>query len=486
MTALVPPVADSDAARTTARSIPRRMPAGRRATAGRRAHRTAWNAAATSIIWLTSLFVVALWVAGGGMGDLLAVNAESLVSLGRITGLVAANLLLYQVLLMARIPVFERGFGRDAITRLHRFAGFWSFWLMLAHIGLLIAGYAAQSGTDVIAQTGDFVGNYPGMLLATAGTALLVLVVVTSIRRARSRLRYESWHLLHLYAYVGVGLAVPHMLWTGGDFLASPAATAYWWTLWAVAAASVLVFRLGVPLARSLRHGLRVSAVERDGARGVSVRISGRAVGRLRAEPGQFFVWRFLDGAGWTRGHPFSLAAAPTSDALVISARTVGDGTARLASLPRGTRVLVEGPYGRMTGAARRGTKLLMISAGAGVAPLVSLLEAEAYGIGEATLVTRDSAEHDALRTTAVQQLTTSRGVRHIPLHGHRTPGASSWLPATYGAWRGADLIRYIAPDLETYDVFVCGPAPWMASVVADVRAAGVRNDRIHTESFTV
>ncbi len=78
------------------------------------------------------------------------------------------------------------------------------------------------------------------MLLAAAGTALLVMVVVTSMRAARRRLRYESWHLLHLYAYLGVGLALPHQLWTGADFLASPVATAYWWTLYAAAAGAVV------------------------------------------------------------------------------------------------------------------------------------------------------------------------------------------------------------------------------------------------------
>ena len=62
---------------------------------------------------------------------------------------------------------------------------------------------------------------YPGMLLATAGTAALIAVVVTSIRAARRRMRYESWHLIHLYAYLGVGLALPHQLWTGADFTAS-------------------------------------------------------------------------------------------------------------------------------------------------------------------------------------------------------------------------------------------------------------------------
>lgn len=452
----------------------------------RRSARAAWRALATTIIWVTSLFVVALWVSGGGVGDLVASTSDALISLGRITGLVAANLLLYQVLLLARIPIFERGFGRDGIVRMHRWTGFWSFWLMLAHIALLVAGYAAQSGVDVLQQSVDFVVNYPGMLLATAGTGLLILVVATSIRRARSRLRYESWHLLHLYAYLGVGLAVPHMLWTGGDFLSSPLATAYWWTLWAVAAASVVVFRIGVPLVRSAVLGLRVVGVQRDGARGVAVHVSGRGLRRLRAEAGQFFVWRFLDGPGWTRGHPFSLAGAPDGNSLTISARIVGDGTSRLTALTPGTRVLIEGPFGQMTGAARTGTEMLMISAGAGVAPLVALLQAEPYAHGAATIITRDSAEGDELRLDALRELTSLRGVRHVPLYGPRSPGASPWLPASHSAWKGPDLLRYVVPDLEQHDVFVCGPATWTRSVVADLRAAGVRADRIHTETFTV
>lgn len=200
-------------------------------------HRAQWNIAATAVIWATSLFVAALWVAGGGVQSLLAGGGETLTTLGRITGLVSANLLLYQALLMARVPLFERGFGRDAITRMHRWVGFWSFWLLLAHIVLLVLGYAVTAGVNPLAQAWDFVWNYPGMLLATAGTALLVMIVATSIRRARRRLRYESWHLLHLYGYLGVGLAIAHMLWTGADFLTYPLATVYWWTLWALVAA---------------------------------------------------------------------------------------------------------------------------------------------------------------------------------------------------------------------------------------------------------
>ena len=293
----------------------------------RRASTQAWNLAATAVIWLTSLYVVALWISGGGLQAIAAGSAETLTTLGRLTGLVSANLLLYQVLLMARVPLFERGFGRDGITRMHRLVGFWSFWLLMVHIVLITAGYAITAGINPFVQLWEFIVDYPGMLLATASTVLLILVVVTAMQRARRRLRYESWHLLHLYGYLGVGLALPHQLWTGADFLSSPAATAYWWTLWAAVAASVLVFRIGMPLARSFRHDLRVRHVAADGARGVTVGVGGKALHRLRAQPGQFFVWRFLDGPGWSRGHPFSLAGAPNADGLEIAARVVGDGT---------------------------------------------------------------------------------------------------------------------------------------------------------------
>ena len=47
---------------------------------------------------------------------------------------------------------------------------------------------------------------------------MLIGVVVTSIRWARRRLRYESWHLLHLYSYLGMGLALPHQIFDGVHF----------------------------------------------------------------------------------------------------------------------------------------------------------------------------------------------------------------------------------------------------------------------------
>ena len=246
------------------------------------------------------------WRCGSAGGGLAAVHTtgEALTSLGRVTGLVASDLLLVQVLLMARIPMVERSYGQDELARRHRWVGFTSFNLMVAHVVLITLGYAATTPAGLWGTIVDFVLNYPGMLLAVAGTVALCAVVVTSMRAARRRLRYESWHLIHLYAYLGVGLALPHQLWTGQEFLTSPLATVYWWTLYAAALGSVLVWRVGLPVYRSLRHGLVVTEVRRENERVTTVTVGGRDLHRLPVRAGQFLHWRFLERLGLLPGPP--------------------------------------------------------------------------------------------------------------------------------------------------------------------------------------
>jgi predicted ferric reductase len=100
---------------------------------------TAVRLGAGAGLWLSLLAVTYWWAAGGGVQD-LAGWRDGLTSAGRLTGLAASDLLLAQVLLMARVPVLERAFGQDELVRLHRLTGFTSFNLMVAHIVLITWG----------------------------------------------------------------------------------------------------------------------------------------------------------------------------------------------------------------------------------------------------------------------------------------------------------------------------------------------------------
>lgn len=443
-----------------------------------------WRDATAATCWVSALVVIALWVSGRGLQSLYASPTLLLTTLGRLSGLVAADLLLVQVLLMARVPVVERSYGQDELARRHRLVGFWSFNLLVLHIILVTVGYTLGAHSDVVHETWTLVTSYGGMLLAVAGTLALATVTMTSVRAARRALRYESWHLLHLYAYLGVGLSVPHEIWTGADFSTSQLARAYWWLSYAAAAGAVLVFRAGLPLWRTLRHGITVTSVVRESADVVTVRMGGRGLQRLPVAAGQFFIWRFLDGPGWSRGNPYSLSAAPRHDRVQITAKDLGDGSSRLARLRPGTKVLVEGPYGRLTGQHRVGTKVAMLACGIGIAPMRALLEDLSYPPGDAVLVYRAHSQPDLVFRAELDALAQRRGVAVHYLTGPRIPGRSSWLPVDAAQWRDTEVLLRLVPELPEHDVFVCGPDPWMDAACAAALAAGLPQSQLHQERF--
>lgn len=204
--------------------------------------------------------VVALWLRGGGVQDVHD-TASLLAGLGRISGLLGAYLVLVELLLLARLPMLERVVGFDRLTAWHRRNGRACLALLLAHAALITAGYTIGDRISVPAEVGRLWTGYPGVVTATAGLVLLAGVVVTSVAIARRRLRYETWYFVHLYAYLGVALAFSHQLATGTDFVGNPAARAYWTALYVVTLGALVVFRLGVPIARSARLRLHVARV---------------------------------------------------------------------------------------------------------------------------------------------------------------------------------------------------------------------------------
>jgi predicted ferric reductase len=432
---------------------------------------------------LTMLIVTALWVHNGGAQQLTGGGADALSAIGRLTGLWASDLLLLQVLLMARIPLVERAFGQDRLARWHRWTGFTSFWLMIAHIVLITLGYAGAAHANAFAELWNMIWTYPGMLLATAGTLALVMVVVTSIRAARRRLRYESWHLLHLYAYAGVGLALPHQLWTGTDFIGSTTATVYWWTLYAMSAGAVIAYRIGLPVWRNLRHRLVVERVAWEGPGLTSVYLTGRRLDRLPVRAGQFFHWRFLDGPGWSRAHPYSLSAMPHGRGLRITVKDLGDGSSRVATLPSGTKALIEGPYGKLTGETYTGGPVTMLACGIGITPLLALLGELPYAPGQATLIYRARSEAELAFREELEWFAARRGVRVIFLLGQRA-ARPSWLPARYADHTDADALRQLVPGIGGSQVYVCGPEAWAEAARTAARDAGVRPENLHTELF--
>ncbi|MER7072532.1 ferric reductase-like transmembrane domain-containing protein [Terrabacter sp. NPDC000476] len=443
---------------------------------------------------VASLLVIdAQFLLSGGSHDLTAGGAGTiLVAVGRLTGLVAVDLLLLQLVLAARVPWIDRVYGMDRALKAHRVLGRVTVPLVLVHVGAIVLGYAARDGLHgpfaPAVETFRLLTGGSDLLFAFVATSLLVVVAVTSVSIARRRLSYEWWHLVHLTSYAAVVLAVPHELSIGSDFTATAWVRAYWWTLFVLVAAAVLWWRVLVPVARSLRHGLRVTEVVEEAPGVWSVRMEGRRLDRLPVRAGQYLNWRFVSPRLLATAHPWSISSAPDGRHLRITVRELGDHSSRLAHLRPGTRVLFEGPYGGFTARSRVRRRVLLLAAGIGVTPVRSILEELVRhghaAPGDVTVVYRANDSAQLALRDELEHLTAVGGHRLHLLVG--PPADGSWLPPDVTDRRpDAERLADLVPELRRHEAYVCGPGGWMGLVHRSLLEGGIPTTHIHDERFS-
>jgi predicted ferric reductase len=434
--------------------------------------------AALAIVWIVVLGnaagIVYLWAHGGNLTT--KSSGDVLTSVARITGLLCAYLALIQVLLLARIPLLERAVGFDRLSVWHRWNGHATIDLLIAHVLFSVWGYALMDRYSISKEISTMLGGgiYPGMITATIGTVFLIAVVATSVVIVRRRLSYEWWYAVHLLAYAGIALGWFHQIPTGNELVLDNVAADYWRALYVATLAFLVVFRLLVPIAAALSYRLRVAEVLEEAPGVVSLRIEGKKL--PTAQPGQFFLWRFLTRDRAWSAHPFSLSQAPDGRSLRVTVKALGDHSAKLASVPVGTRVVAEGPFGVFTEAARRRERILLVAGGIGITPIRALMEQVR---GDAVVLYRVVRDEEVIFRDELDDLASRRGIRlHYVAGDHATDEGARLLDS--------DHLRELVPDLDDRDVYVCGPPGMANAMLARLRAAGVPRRHIHAERFAL
>jgi predicted ferric reductase len=426
------------------------------------------------VLWTVVVVNVAIVEALYLTSDPAAKN--TLIGIAKFFGLNAALLMIFQLVLVARIPWLDRRIGMDRLTAWHRWVGFGVFWAVVLHPTFMLTGYSRLDRLPILREFINLAGVF-GTLMGMIAAGTVIVVVALSVRFARRRLGYETWHTIHLLLYVAVSLAIVHQLYEPTSFKTSTFATAYWWLLWGLAIAALLAGRLVTPLWRNARHKLRVAAVVPESDDAVSVYVEGRDLAKLEAQPGQFFIWRFLAPGLWWQANPFSLSAAPDGRYLRLTAKAVGRTSAALRHVKVGTRVYAEGPYGAFTSFQRSREATLLIAGGVGVTPIRALLEELT---GPVTILYRVRKTADAVLLGELDQLARARGARLHVLTGRTGEGNPPANP-----FEPRNLVALV-PDIRDRDVFVCGPPAMTDAVLRSLRAAGVPRRQTHAERFSL
>ena len=117
----------------------------------------------------------------------------------------------------------------------------------------------------------------------------------------------------------------------------------------------------------------------------------------------------------------------------------------------------------------------LLFSAGSGITPVMSILKSVlAAGRGRVVLVYANRDEQSVIFGAELRRLAGSAAGRLVVVH---------WLDSLHGipaAVPIAALTRPYAP----YDVFICGPDPYLALVRDALGQLGVPGRRVHVERF--
>jgi ferredoxin-NADP reductase len=206
----------------------------------------------------------------------------------------------------------------------------------------------------------------------------------------------------------------------------------------------------------------------------------------LSYAPGQFLTFEFdLDGEAVNRC--YTLASSPTRPGRVAITvkRTGGPVSTWLhATMAAGKQVRTLGPMGEFVCPTDRTGRLLFLSAGSGITPLMSMARAHFDLASPADIVFVHSARTpaDLIFRRELEMMAAARpSFRFAPVCETGSPGEA------WGGYDGRlDLARLslIAPDFREREAFLCGPSPYMAAARAMLAAAGFDMTRLHSESF--
>ena len=430
------------------------------------------------VVFVVNIAVVlAMWLGHGGWREITAGRSGVFVGLAQLTGLYASLLALAGITIAARPAVLERRVGLDRALGWHRRLGGSFTILAVLHTILSVVAYADVDQIGVVRELGELLTHYRFMVPAAIGTGMLVVIAISSTRALRRRLSYETWYFIHLNAYFAVALAFGHQLTAGSDLVRDHLARAYWIALHLAVLGVIVWSRIG-GLFRSVVHQrLRVEAVVPESPDTVSLYLGGPQVANVRAEAGQFFMLRVLKPGLWWQTHPFSLSAEPNDRSLRFTVKQLGDATEVMTSLATGTRVAIEGPYGRFTASSREpGRKVVLIGAGIGIAPLRAILETLG-GDAAPVVLFRARKNDDLVHLSELKELAAARGGAVRTLVGSRVQLAIN-DPFS------AEQLRAVLPDVAEREAFVCGPESMLQSVRKGLIGAGVPAARVHCERF--
>jgi predicted ferric reductase len=380
--------------------------------------------------------------------------------------------------LTARFRYVTTPWGEDVIYHFHRRISLLALALVVVHPLILFA-----VRPELLVLLNSFTAPWRARFAALSTYSLIALVAM-ALWRSNWKIRYETWHALHIVLAVSaVAAGLAHMV--GWSFyLDAPWKRTLWIGLTVFWIGLLLYVRIVKPLLL-LRQPYRVTEVRQERGDSVTLALLPDGHAGFRFKPGQF-GWLTLWGSPFQiTGHPFSFSssAAAADGRVEMTIRNLGDFTSGIAKVPPGRRVFLDGPYGAFTADSAPADMLVLIAGGVGITPMMSIVRTFAdNGDKRPVLLFYGSRNYEEITFREELEALTSR-LDLTVVHVLQNPD-DGWTGER--GFIDADLFRrHLPPRYAAHEYFICGPDAMMDAIERALSGLEVPMSRYHSERYS-
>lgn len=208
---------------------------------------------------------------------------------------------------------------------------------------------------------------------------------------------------------------------------------------------------------------------------------------QFRFRPGQFLTLDLpIDGETVQRCYTISASAARPFRATITVKRVPGGIASNWLhdNLKPGMEIQAMGPMGDFVPDLSVDRKWLMLSAGSGITPLMSMARTTADLGDDRDLIFFHAARspRDIIFRQELDMMARQQEGMRLALICETLSQEKSW-PGLTGRL-SSTMLQLIAPDLDEREIYCCGPEPFMEAVRTMLVELGYDMDRYHQESF--
>ena len=379
--------------------------------------------------------------------------------------------------LTARFRYVTEPWGEDVIYHFHRQISLIAVGLVVVHPAILVVVQP-----QLLAPS-NMLDAPLSAYFAFLSIFSVIALVVTALWRLTLKIKYETWHLIHVVlAVVAITAGVVHMA-GSGFYLVDPWKRTLWIGLAIFWIGLLLYVRIAKPLFL-LRRPYIISEVRKERGDTMTLVMRPDRHPGFRFSPGQF-GWLTLWGSPFKlTAHPFSFSssAAVADGRVEMTIRSLGDFTSNIDQVPTGKRVYLDGPYGAFT-IGNPADMHVLIAGGIGVTPMMSMIRTLAdRGDKRPVVLLYGVQDWDSI--TFREELEALKARLNLTI-----VYVVAKPPADWTGERGfinADMFRrHLPPPYADHEYFICGPNVMMDAIEKALGEMNVPMSKYHSERYS-